>query len=239
MVKVFLNEYERRARLYPALIVLAPIIIFLYFIVPQVRENTFISIIIALGLIDLLAVVSRYIGKRKEKALFTLWGGPPTTRFLRHSDDNIDPVTKKRYHEFLSESLPHSKIPTAKKELENPKFADIVYESSVRWLREKTRDIKCYPLVFRENTTYGFCRNLWALKEISISLLSATSLLNSYLAYIKYRLDIFKINYDFWLISLICLVLLLLWLFVIRKPFVQKAADGYARALLAVCEGTA
>lgn len=238
MLSKAFDEYERKARLYPALIVLSPIILNIYLVVPEMRKlsSTFVSILISLGLLELLAHVSRSRGKSKEKILFKHWGGIPTSRLLRHSDSTIDPLTKARYYNFLIKSIKDYKIPTLDEEAVNICSADSVYESGVRWLREKTRDKKVYPFVFKENVAYGFCRNLWALKSISIFLLIASIISNIIIFSIRQGANILLYTYEFWIANAISLLLLLIWVFIINKLFVKNAAEAYARALLAVCD---
>jgi len=238
MLSKIFDEYERKARLYPALIVISPIILDIYLIVPEIRNlsSTFASVLASLGLLELLAYVSRSGGKSKEKMLFNHWGGIPTSRFLRNSDTTIDPLTKKRYHNFLMKSIRDYKIPSLEDEVVNLASADSIYESGIRWLREKTRDKKAYPLVFKENVGYGFSRNLWALKNMSILLLIVSILLNVTVFYIKQGKISLSYTYEFWIANAISFILLLIWIFFINKSFVKNAAEAYARALLATCD---
>lgn len=199
MISKIFDEYEREARLYPALIVLSPIILDIYLIVPEIRKlsSTFVSLVISLGVLELLAYVSRSRGKSKEKMLFEQWGGVPTSRFLRHSDGTIDPLTKTRYHNYLMESIKNYKIPSPNDEAVNIASADSIYESGIRWLREKTRDKKSYPLIFKENVGYGFSRNLWALKNVSILLLLVSMILNATVFYLKQGNNLLSYTYEF------------------------------------------
>lgn len=240
MINKIFDEYERRARLYPALIVLSPVILNVYLIVPEIRSlsKTIISLCISLGLLELLTFVSRTRGKSKEKMLFEQWGGVPTSKLLRHSDNTIDPLTKTRYHNYLMEAIKNYKVPSPGDEADSITFADSVYESGIRWLREKTRDKKAYPLVFKENVGYGFSRNLWALKNVSILLLLVSIVLNFIVFHIKQGNQIFSYTYEFWATNAISVGLLFTWMFFINKSFVRSAAESYARALLAVCDNT-
>lgn len=238
MKNEILDPYERNARLYPALIVLFPLVLDVYLIIPEIRNiaNTLVTLVISLGILQLLANIARSRGKSKENMLFEEWGGVPTSRLLRHSDDTIDPFTKSRYHNYLMESIKNYKIPSPEDELVNIKTADRIYESGVRWLREKTRDKNTFPLVFKENVGYGFSRNLWALKNVSIWLLFSSLILNTFMFYIKHGINILSYTYEYWIANAISFALMIVWIFFINKAFVRSSAEAYARALLAVCD---
>ncbi len=89
-----------------------------------------------------------------------------TRNLLSYQRTSLDRLTLDRYHEKLRTLLPDLAIPGPKEETQNPSAAYRVYESCVRFLRERTRDQEKFPLVFAENVNYGFRRNLWAMKPI-------------------------------------------------------------------------
>lgn len=235
--KVF-DKYDTNARLYPALIVLVPVILDVYLFVPETREifRMSITIAVSLGLLKLLATIARNIGKNKQNILYKQWGGIPTSRFLRHSDNTIDPLTKARYHRYLTCSINGFKPPSLYEELADMEAADRIYESAVRWLREKTRDTKRYPLVFKENVSYGFSRNLWSLKNIGIPILLVSMILRCIFFYMRQGSNLLSLPYSYFIANIISFVLLLIWIFFVNKQFVKNAAEAYARALLAVCD---
>jgi hypothetical protein len=82
-----------------------------------------------------------------------------------------------RYRAFLKGQLPHLALPTAEEERADPEGADRAYESVTAWLRTQTRDTKTFSILFRENISYGFRRNLWGLKPlgVTIALLAASA----------------------------------------------------------------
>src|SRR2546423_9500678 len=101
------DRYERQARLYPSLLAAAPlfaIAIGLYGI-PLEPKAGLLTLLASFGVIYVLATFSRELGKRLEDKLFLAWGGKPTTQLLRHRSSILDPVTKARYHAFLSKKL--------------------------------------------------------------------------------------------------------------------------------------
>src|SRR5262249_29456721 len=140
-----IDRYARTARLIPALLTLFPALVTILILFPVVYESiggAVVSLALGCGLLMFLASAARYLGRKKEQQLYELWGGKPTTMWLRHSDSNLDAVTKQRYHAFLERNVPHLKLPTPNEEKADPIKADGNYESAVKWLLEYTRDKK-------------------------------------------------------------------------------------------------
>ena len=67
-------------------------------------------------------------------------------------------------------------LPNHKEEEANPAWADKTYREVVGALREATRDTSRFPLVFAENTNYGFRRNLLGLRPIGTPIAAALAL---------------------------------------------------------------
>jgi hypothetical protein len=96
-------------------------------------------------------------------------GGLPSTVMLRHSDTTIDPITKARAHEFLAQQVKQP-APTPVDEANDPAKADHFYTACGNWLRENTRDHDKFNILFEENISYGFHRNLLGLRTIAFVL---------------------------------------------------------------------
>lgn len=162
------DPYERKARLIPGLLVALPLI------VPMIcvygAKNPILTSVIGLlsscGAMFALANISRGLGKKLEQKLIVRWGGMPTTLVLRHRDDHYDFVTKSRYHQAITAKL-GIQIPSPSEEISDPRKADEVYIGISRRLRELTRNKK--GLLFNENISYGFHRNMTAMKIIGLS----------------------------------------------------------------------
>jgi len=82
---------------------------------------------------------------------------------LRHSNATYDAATKARLHTFLSKKLSEPAPSTADEELD-PARSRRFYARGGAWLRENTRDTKKFNVLFNENVTYGFRRNLLGLR---------------------------------------------------------------------------
>jgi len=232
------DRYARRARLYPALLTLFPVFVTILILFPVVYESigsAIASLAIGCGVLMFLASTVRYLGRKKEQQLYELWDGKPTTVWLRHSDRNLDALTKQRYHAFLSKNIPDLKLPTPSEETASPISADDYYESAVKWLLEYTRDRKKYPLVFEENINYGFHRNILALKPIAIAInlfCIGCILLGIFL---QHHMLTFTDVSDVAALS-IPLAMLLIWIFLVSPGWVKSIAWAYARALFASCD---
>lgn len=88
---------------------------------------------------------------------------------LRHRDRVLDDITKLKIVSFLAGKL-GEKAPSADEELAHPDKADAFYERCGTWLRENTRDQKRFAILFNDNVTYGYRRNLLGLKSIALTL---------------------------------------------------------------------
>lgn len=171
-----IDRYTITARFLPAVIIAAPIAAALHAWLPFPLTWTKGAAATAAlaGLAYVLSHTTRNAGRQLEDTLWPRWGGAPTTLMLRHSDLNIDPVTKARYHQGLIKLGAIGQLPDADTERADPKAADDCYEGATTWLHGRTRSRKDFPLVFEENVNYGYMRNLLACKPwgLVVSLLS-------------------------------------------------------------------
>lgn len=237
MLKDFFNPYERQARLYPALIILLPTFVSVYCLFEDLRDllSAAIGSVFFVGVSYYLGKLSREIGKKKQDKLIIIWDGMPSTRFLRHRDTTLDEITKGRYHQYLNNHVPNLVIPTLQEEIDNPMNADIVYESAIKWLLNKTRDTQKYTLLFRDNISYGFVRNFWALKQWGLLVNFLVLVFTSAILYKRYHFELELIPNFVWL-SVAVTVLIIISILLITKQTVHSKAKAYARTLLEVCD---
>lgn len=238
------DPYDRQARLYPALLAIAPAVLTAstLYAAHATLLTSAAALLVTCGVMFWLANLARDRGKALESDLFHAWGGKPSVQLLRHSDMRIDAVTKQRYHAALSTAL-RVHLPSAEVEARETGHANAVYESATKWLLEQTRDTRRFALLFKENIAYGFRRNMLGLKPYgtSISIASffwtlATSGLTqtNQLSSIPDRLAILPPG------QLVAIAgtafLTALWLVGTTKAKVKIAAFAYAERLLAACE---
>lgn len=235
------DRYSRNARLYPAFLGILPAFVTIYMLFPEIYETigkTIASLAVGCGALTLIASSVRHFGVKKETKLYKLWGGTPTTIWLRHADKNLDPVTKSRYQNFLLKKVPGFVLFTPQEEKADPIRADDYYKSATKWLLEFTRDKKRFPLVFEELVNYGFQRNTLAIKPIAIFIIFLSIILTAITVYSQH-ISAWYTDVKYIVPTFISIISLFLWIFIISPNWVRSAANSYARALLASCDSNA
>jgi hypothetical protein len=227
-----LDKYTIKARLYPSFLVLLPaFVVGVYYITDFERYYHYFTAVIAVGLFTfLLSQLGRDKGKLKEPALHNFFGGKPTTQILRHNNNHIDCVTKERYHKLLTQKIDGIQIPTVIQETTDTTYADQVYDSCAKFLISKTRDTKKFNLLFKENISYGFRRNLWGMKLWALFLLLFCFTLHFYIATNYFTVFNHYETKDIGLFIFI-LVTTFFWLFVVTKNWIKLTAFAYAERL--------
>ena len=94
-----------RVRISVGIIVMAPLILSIYLLIPSTRDISFtaILILIAFGMCNLMISLSRHLGRKALEKCFT--GLLPAQQMLLPDDSSLDSITKKRYHTFLSSKV--------------------------------------------------------------------------------------------------------------------------------------
>ncbi len=247
------DSYSRQARLFPALLtVFAPLVAVLAWFPGLLLSNmggALLTFGTSCGLLYLLASLARTAGKKVEARLLKAWGAWPSTYLLRHSS-RLDEHTRARYHAFLAANIPRMVFPTAEQEEVNPKGPDAVYDSAVKWLKERARG-KEFPLVEKENAQYGFRRNLRGLKGLGSILCVATlvssvaiALREPHQLFVMLRSDPIEalktLSVDVppavWAALGLNLMALFGWLLVVNDNWIRLGGEQYAEALLATCD---
>jgi hypothetical protein len=165
------DTYDWYARIYPMLILLFPILLTFWAIVPEnmYEGKVIASLAVWCGAGILCKELGRDRGKSKEKQLWKSWGGAPSTAYLRYRG-TTNKATLAKIHGNLKMLFPDIENATPEFEANHPDKADEIYEEYTRQLRNSTRDTRKYKLLFNENCSYGFWRNLWGLKEWGIGI---------------------------------------------------------------------
>ncbi|RMC93018.1 hypothetical protein D9O40_18230 [Clostridium autoethanogenum] len=238
--KKLLDEYELKARQLPAFILIAPIIITLYLWFPSLSTigKVLGGLVSTLGITYLASKLIRDKGKRLQSSLIKEWGGAlPSTLILRHRDSTLDSVTKKRYHKYLEHNVPGLKMPTKEEEENDPKSADDKYNSAIKWLLSNTRDTKKYNLIFKDNITFGFSRNLLSVKILGV-IISLFSLLKDFILFLyKYNVHALKeVNINVYIAFTISIIFLYIWICLVNKRWVKSNGYAFARSLLETCD---
>lgn len=229
-----MSNYNILARVYPVVISLLPLIA--VGVLYSLQLNSYSPVLTSIGisgaLLFLLAQLGRDRGKSKERYLWKSWGGAPTTQVLRFANDRIDVFTKRRYHAALKRACPIDIDITEEFEKSNFEVADQVYQSWTKYMINFTRDVEKFQLVFKENINYGFRRNIWGLKPFALSLIFILLIANTLFFYFKYGISkISLLPTEFFILTVILLVDLLFWIFIVKQSWVKIAAFAYAERL--------
>lgn len=238
MLSLMSDPYDRKARLAPALIVLMPLTVsFIAAFRDELGAMQILATVLATFCAPfLLSSVVRFQGKKLETKLLRKWGAMPSTMLLRHRNERLNPLTKAQYHRIIREKFGIS-VPTPVKEGSDPDKADHAYEAAVGMLREKTRATEA--LVFHENISYGFFRNMSALRPFGV----ATSVLGFLVGGLMagaLTFNPFGLNwgglqhpgFEGGATLIVSGVLLFLWLTSFSHGRVESAAYAYAERLL-------
>lgn len=252
------DDYNRKARLTPALFVSLPIALAAIAIFP---DNVWfwgggLGLLAWFGVLRFLAQRARDMGKSKEEELYSSWGGKPTTYALRHRTTQ-NKVELARFHRKLNE-LTSQQMPTPSEELDDPDLADQTYETCVKFLLAKTRDHSKFSLLYEENCNYGYRRNLFGMKPLGIitssvgilflgaqcafaiglpNLITTWQRGNSIQTFLNLQFsNCAPLTLAFFVVNIFLCIAWLRW---INPDWVKNAADAYAARLLESCENLA
>lgn len=245
LAKLF-DRYSLNARVKPAFLIFFPIVLMVFVLFEPSRTfgGTVVAFLISFGVIAFAANQMSTRGNILQEKLFRKWGAAPTIIILRHSDSRIDMYTKRRYQERLRALIPNFTVVTEQEERANPCLADQMYSSAASYLRERTRDVKKYPLIFSENVEYGFSRNLLACKSFGV-FASAFALIVSVVIIWRHfpatqaaiSLKGFEsVPHHYYALAGGQLFIVVAWLFLVTEKWVEVRAFAYAKRLYSACE---
>ena len=231
-VNLMTDRYERKARLYPALLLIAPVVAGAVAMLPAKLSGlqSLGAALVGCGGAFLLTQLARDAGKKGEKVLFKKWGGLPSVAIFRHRNNQLDAITKARYHKKLTGLVKETKAPTAVQEQADPVGADAVYVAWSNYLRVNTRDTKNFALLSQENVSYGYRRNVWGLRPVGIVVSILSFLACGIRLYSIYQ-STGKFDVDLIGAGAFSAIFILLWSFRFTAGWVRIPADAYAERL--------
>jgi len=237
-LKNLFDPYDRKARLYPALLALLPIFPTIAVWTPILYKVgvSFIGLVVACGVLYVFAQFARSEGRRLENRLWEDWGGPPTTLWLRQSGEYLNEITRLRYLQFFLKNIDNWVAPTPEEEQADQNKADQIYGSAVDWLLKYTRDKNKYSLLFKENINYGFRRNSLGLKPFAIIVAVTSFWISAIFLFGTSATVLFDEKLPQIAVFIISCGLLAWWVFVVNQAWVRHAADTYAKSLLESCD---
>jgi len=236
-INIITDGYERKARLYPALLLIAPVVgtAVAMLTAKFTGLQSLVAGVVGFGGAFLLTQLARDAGKKHEASLFTKWGGLPSIAIFRHRDTRLDAITKARYHKKLAGLVKEAKAPTPEEEQVDPAAADAVYTAWSNYIRVNTRDTKKFALLFQENVAYGYRRNVWGLRVFGI-ILSLLSLVACGVRLYFVHSASGKIDEPLAGAAGCAALMLVLWLFRFTGDWVRVPADACAERLAETVE---
>lgn len=162
------DAYELRARIFPAVLMISPIV---FPLIPLIKSmdleigETIYIVFVFLAIIYLFAMLVRFKGKNIEDELHEYWGGDPVVLFIMKNNDRIGTITKGIIREKVKRCFKISISPG-----EQTEEANIL--EAFRLIKSMFHDDTM--LANKHNAEYGFLRNLSGCFNIwvFISLLS-------------------------------------------------------------------
>lgn len=223
---IWLDDYERRARLVPGLWLLAPVII--AGVILGLDDYPVVSLaaggVSAFGGPVLLAGYVRQRGLAFEDKLIVGWGGWPTTQLLRTGPTQLVDHRRTTVQRVTGIQLP------PKDQADNPG-----YDVAISSVRAKTRDRARYELLFAENRNYGFERNLLGVRPIGLWI-SALMFIIVGVLFLTWLVRYTTFRPEFLLGWLVIAMLWIGWWTVPSEERAKTAGFKYAERLLEACE---
>lgn len=164
---LWLDEYERRARLAPGLLTLFPLaVVLVAFGFRELPLGVYVMTSVALiGGPVVVANLVRRRGLKTEKRLVVQWGGWPTTKKLRLREAPASQVQRDIWRDAVA-SVSGISLPNLRTERRSGVKADQAIEAAVGAVRGLTRDRQRFELLFSENRAYGYERNLYGMRGL-------------------------------------------------------------------------
>lgn len=161
------DTYSLKAQVFPALVAGLPTLALLFVIVPWDHFGISHAIAAVMGAVLLFAFadMARHRGRVVQAKLGT--GATPEQWYRGNAD--LPEVSKDTFRDYMARQLKQA-APTVEIEQTDPARANDFYLGANAWLRDRTRDKRTFSLLFGENVTYGFRRNLLGLKLVGLVL---------------------------------------------------------------------
>jgi hypothetical protein len=220
------DEYDRKARILPAVIVLSPGLCTFLIFLPEIRRSSIFLLasgVVSVALVYLAAHVVRFLGASVEQSLWKSWGGAPSTRLVRWRDETLGQRTKAQLHADL-ESRFGVGLNSEGVEAKDPIGADAVIADAFRHVREYLRLHDAEGLWQKHNVEYGFARNLlggrWLFSMVALSGAGA--------CYISATLTHGERSTEGLMLNIFMLLIWLPFAWLVLPLMVKHAAERYA-----------
>lgn len=220
-----LDAYSIRARLSASIILLAPVVVTIFFCFEEIITLTSSSI-----LIGIILAFTNYIPILQRRACKSAdYVKNYAAEFLYADNNVIDAVSKARYYNTLA------KIDNSFSAFQKPENTESFQKcciSAVIYLRNHTRDNR---LVQEENITYGFCKNLCATKKYGIIFSLACGAFTGIYAWNLFG-AFSEIPLQYYFTFVFNIATFAFWIWGVTKPILEDTATRYAKTLLAAID---
>lgn len=229
------DTYSIKARVFPAIIAALPTLALLFIIVPW--DHLGISQAIASFMGAILVFAFADMARNRGKNIQTKLGSGETPEQWYRDNPDLPEVSKSLFRSFVAEQL-KQEAPTANEEEFNPAKANDFYRAANAWLRDRTRDTSKFSMLFGENITYGFRRNLLGLKKIAIICNVLVLGFCSAVFYLKLSYFVALPRLEEKLVIVMAAVLLhtAYMIIAVNKKAVWQASRAYGRQLILSCD---
>lgn len=173
------DRYERKARLLPGLLLAIGPALTAGAILKEAGD-WYVAVGSAVGVEFLAAFVlghyARARGRALENSLWESWGGPPTTRWLRPTDETCSDHQQSKWRGAIKR-ITGLTIPASVPEGADAATVDRSIREATRQLRYALRTKPQAAIVMAHNEDYGFARNLYAVRWfwVVLSILCVTA----------------------------------------------------------------
>jgi len=237
MIGIFkqFDAYSLKARVFPALIAGLPTLALLFVLVPWDHLGLPHLTATAIGLVLLFALADA--GRKTGKQVQDRLGTGATPEQWRRGNPDVAELAKDRYRAFVAQQL-NLRAPTADEERADPHRANDFYLSASNWLREHTRDTRIFSILFSENITYGYRRNLLGLKATSLVCNALVAIGCASVLYFKpaYFANLPQIDEKMVVVMAAVILHSAFLLFAVNEGGVREASRTYGRQLILSCE---
>lgn len=213
----FFNEYNLKARVFPALITAIPLFLIKHYIVDQyflfsLKQVIFGDVSILVILVYLFSQINRVI----SKSLFEVKTDFPTDKALLPSSI----ILSQQYRKNLSEKIKKDfnlTLPELREENENKQEVKIRIREIVKSIINKVKD---GHLLLQHNIEYGFFRNLLGGSVVAL----IVSFVNIFVFYFMFK------NKDGAITSIV-LFIVYLSIIIFRKKVLKHYSEEYTQVL--------
>ena len=228
-----MDAYDAQARMFPAILTVATPVAGVGIGMLMGGLSDVAEMLAVTGIAAAAAgrIGANYIGRKgksKEGKIWRAEGGLPTHRMVRHDNNELDGARKQQLHKSLWDA--GYELPTAELEAENPEKAKDLWALTIAGIRA---EVGADPRAAGKNRQYGFARNTWAMKEVSIWLSIATIATGTGIGLVQ-ACGTSMIG---WAVVAIGAVGLVGWCVGVQRKHAIHAGEDYARTLLECASG--